>query len=216
MHNLAHKLPPHPRMEYARVLVRTSDGYAVHMGGNDYDARLAPSCLLRPSPGDEVLVSLDDSGRCYILAVLERAAPHEDACLDFPGHVHMHAPNGGVNIMAKDDVTIGAGDECNILGRQFNLLADKGDIRVEDLSLLGKTLKANVQAVRVVAEHIETAARRLVQRLRDLFCFVEEQSDMQSKNARHVVEETLTMHSKNAFHVADEIVKVDGEQVHLG
>ena len=216
MNNLARKLRPTPQLDYATVMHVTAAVAALDLDGQEIQALQSASCLLRPAPGDEVLVSLDATGRCFILAVLQRAdvaAPQE---LAFVGDVRMQVSDGGLQLMAAEDVTLAAGQTCACLARKVEVLADAAEIRVERVSFLGKALRANVRAVTLVAGAIETTARRCTRRLRDLFSFVEDHSEYQSRNSRHLVEETLIMHSKNAFHVADEIVKVDAEQVQLG
>ncbi len=212
----ARKISPAPYLAYAHVQETAAHGCNVLCDGQLLQALTSASCLMRPSVGDEVLVSLDATGRCFILSVLLRSDPDAATDLDFPGQVNLRAPEGGVALMAKKNLTLAAGEECSLMSAKVNVLADDAEVRVERLNLLGRVLEANLKAVRAVAGRIETTADRLTQRVKDLFCYVEEHSEHQAGSARHVVEETLTMHSKNAYHVADEIVKVDAEQVHLG
>jgi len=212
----AHKINPSPHLAYARVLETSEDGYAVLCDGRRLQATMSASCLVRPGAWDEVLVSLDETGRCFILSVLVRSDADKPTDLDFPGQVNLNAPEGGIALAAQGDVIVAAGEECSLVGARLNVMAEEAEVRVERLNLLGRVLQANLTAVRTVAGRIETTANRLTQRLKDLFCYVEEHSEHQAGSARHVVEETLTMHSRNAYHVADEIVKVDAEQVHLG
>ena len=198
------------------MLEESEEGYLVRVGETPATAWPSASCLLRPCVGDEVLLSLDASGRCFILAVLVRADESAGNNLDFQGPVTMHVAQGSLHVLAEENVTLSAGEQCGCMARKVSVLADEAEMRVERTSFLGKVLQANVQTSQFVANILETTARRLTQRLKDLFCYVEDLSEFQAKDSRHLVEETLTMHSKNAFHVADEVVKVDGEQVHLG
>lgn len=216
MNNLAHKLQPRPELDYGHVLAENDDGYLVLVGETSATAWPSASCLLRPCVGDEVLLSMDASGRCFILSVLVRADESAENKLDFQGPVTMHVAQGSLHVLAEENVTLSAGEQYGCMARKVSVLADEAEMRVERTSFLGKVLQANVQATQFVANTLETTARRLTQRLRDIFCYVEDQSEFQAKNARHLVEETLTMQAKNAFHTADEIIKVDGEQVHLG
>lgn len=207
---------PTPHLEYASVLVASEDGFELSCGGDRLHAVPSASCMMRPAPGDEVLVSLDRTGRCFILSVLVRAEDAPVTDLDFTGQVNLNVSGGSLNILAEKDVNIAAAEQCALMAERVTALADSGEVRIERMSVLGQVLQSNIQIVHAVAERIETTAKRLTQRFKDMFCYVEEQSEHQAGNERHVVEETLTMHAKNAFHVADEIVKVDAEQVHLG
>lgn len=216
MSEAARNISPTPHMEYARVLAQEQGGYVLSCGAERLQAVPSASCMMRPLPGDEVLVSLDRTGRCFILSVLVRKDGVASTDLDFTGQVNINVAGGSLNLVAEQDVTLAAAEQCALLGGKLSVLAEEGEVRVERLNLLGKSLQANIKSIGAVAKNIETSARRLTQRLKDFFCYVEEHSEHQAGNARHVVEETLTMHAKNAFHVADEIVKIDAEQVHLG
>ena len=216
MDNLARKRQPAPHLEYALVAAVDDAAIVVELQGSRFAAQQSASCLLRPAPGDEVLLSLDSGGRCFILAVLQRAAPQTTQELAFTGDVRLQVQQGSLQLMSETDLTLAAGQSCNCLAREVELLADTAQVRVERANVLAKVLRANLRTVGLVAGNLETTARRWTRRLRDLFSYVEEHSEYQSRNSRHLVEETLTMHAKNAFHVADEIVKVDGEQVQLG
>lgn len=216
MNNLARKLRPTPELDYAEVVSMAGAEATVRLNGRELRALQSASCLLRPEPGDEALVSIDHTGRCFILAVLVRADQAAPQSLAFSGDVRLQVSEGSLQLMAAEDVTVAAGQTCSCLARNIQVLSDEAEARVERASFLGKVVRANVRLAALAAGAIETTAERCTRRLRDFFSFVEDQSEYQSRNSRHVVEETLTMHSRNAFHVADEIVKVDAEQVHLG
>ena len=69
-------------------------------------ANLGASCLLRPGPGDRVLVWSGDQGRRWVLNVLERA-DGKSALLDIPGAATIKADRlaltaGTVHIQAED------------------------------------------------------------------------------------------------------------------
>lgn len=221
MDNLARKISPCPEMHYATVLAEQDEqglfSLDIHTESQTgILARQSASCLLLPAPGDEVLASLDAYGRCYILAVLERAEPRREQQLVLQGDVSLQVYQGSLRLLSEQSMTLAATEECACIAREFSVTSDAADLQTGKARLLTGVLEAQLGALRCVADTVETTARRLTQRLKNLFCLVEDQSEFQAANERHVVSETLTLHSKNAFHVADEIVKVDAEQVHLG
>ena len=63
-------------------------------------ARLGASCLLRPAPGDRVLIWSGDDGRSWVLAVLLRAADDATALLAAPGPLAIEAPRVGISARA--------------------------------------------------------------------------------------------------------------------
>ena len=73
-------------------------------------ARLGASCLLRPSPGDRVLIWSGDDRRNWVLSVLLRAADDATALLATPGPLAIEAPRvgisaGAVHIVSEDFLT---------------------------------------------------------------------------------------------------------------
>ncbi len=73
-------------------------------------ARLGASCLLRPAPGDRVLIWSGDDGRNWVLSVLVRTADDAAALLAAPGPLVIEAPRVGisaraVHIVAEDLLT---------------------------------------------------------------------------------------------------------------
>lgn len=73
-------------------------------------ARLGASCLLRPAPGDRVLVWPGPDGQSWVLGVLERAGEDAPAVLATPGPLAVEAPSIGitaraVHIAAEDFLT---------------------------------------------------------------------------------------------------------------
>ena len=73
-------------------------------------ARLGASCLLRPAPGDRVLVWSGDHGRNWVLSVLLRTSDDATAFLAAPGPLAIEAPRVGisaraVHIVAEDFLT---------------------------------------------------------------------------------------------------------------
>lgn len=84
------------------------------------------------------------------------------------------------------------------------------------MAYLGRKFTGRARSIHIAAQNVENTFRRLTQRLKDAFRFVEDQEEVQSGSSRHVVEDTLTMHAKNAVHMAEEVVTVNAKQVHLG
>ncbi len=196
------------RLQYGTVL-RTQDSlFAVAAQQGELACEQAVSCLVRPQPGDRVLVSQDQEEGSYILAVLSHGDNRRETDIEFRGDVNVRVREGSLCLAAEDKL------ECT--GEHYAVYAQSGEIAVARLSVLGRVIQWQAKKVLAVAESVEQVFRSLTQRLKESQRFVEEHEDVQCGSARHLVEETLTMQAKNINHTADEVVKVDGEQVHLG
>lgn len=115
----------HPASILGRVLARSDDAApaggafreasvsawsgATGVLGDGCVVRVGASCLLRPAPGDRVLIWSGDDGRRWVLAVLLRA-DDATAILAAPGPLAIEAPRvgisaGAVHVVAEDFLT---------------------------------------------------------------------------------------------------------------
>ncbi len=218
MHHLADRHEQTlPWLEYGEVAAEADTHYTVQTSFGPVRACAAAGCLVLPRAGDRVLISSDGDAENYVLSVLERAGGREDRTrLEFDGDVDIHAKNGGLSLTADRDVTVASEDRLALVSRKLSVHAAVGEAVIERLSLTGRMLRSRIRRIRTVAGSVEQTARRLTQRLQDSFRYVEDQEEVQCKNARHLVEDTLTMQSRNAVHMAEEVVTINAEQVHLG
>jgi len=99
---------------------------------------------------------------------------------------------------------------------KISVHAGVGEAVIERLSVAGRVLQSRIRRIRTVASSVDQTVRRLTQRLRDSFRYVEEQDEVQCGNARYLVEDSLTVQSRNAVHMAEEVVTINADQVHLG
>jgi len=210
MLNLAtQKQPSTALLQYGSVLKSDSAPIRVATDTAAFQAGVAASCLVRPEPGDKVLVSIDELGGAYVLAVLERARHRRrPTCLVFDGEVRLQVRNGGLAVAADQAVTLAAGE--------VELDAHAGKMRIGALSFAGKIVETQVENVKLVANALSSVIRRTVQRVTSSYRYVEEHDEIQSSSTRMLVDGTLTMQTKNTMHTAEGHIKIDAEQIHLG
>lgn len=226
MDNLARKEElSQPIMEYAHVLGEMDGAFLVQTSFGVIRALQAVGCLVRPAPGDKVLLSLTMTGgtglteiteEAYVLHVLSRdeGAPMTEIVLD--GDVQVRVREGDLHLVAEKGMSLGAEESVQVAATGLAVDAEHGDVKIERLAWTSKLFNANIKILKTVGKSVEHVAARMTQRLVNSFRYVKDHDEHQAGAARHLVDETLTMHSKNAVHMADEVVKVDGEQVHLG
>ncbi len=210
MRNLAKvKETIHPCMEYGRVIGVEDRSSIVHTSSGPIRAEQAVGCLVKPEPGDTVLLAVAGSGQDYILSVLEREDGNDAATdIEFQGKVNLRV-NGGALSMSSDE-------EITWASPRISMHANRAEAVFEKFSFVGRVFKGQVKRIHIVAKAVENTYRRLTQRLRDSIRYVEDHEEIQSGSTRYLVEDTLTMQAKNADHLAEEIVRINAEQVHLG
>jgi len=206
-----------PVLEYGSLVASGEEGFIVACAGDRYPARQAVSCLVLPEAGDTVLLSFDAGGGCYILAVLERPGGETaPKTLALDGQVQLRIRRGGLNIAAAETLSLTSERKIAIASENLDLDARQGSARIEDFSFFGRLFRSQVEAVRHIADTLDTIVRRAVQRLTSSYRYIEEHEEIQSASTRMLVEGTLTMQTQNTMHTAEGHIKIDAEQIHLG
>lgn len=186
------------RQLVAEVLARDGAALTLLAEGRHLAARRAYSCLVEAEPGDRVLVART-GGNAYVLAVLERPGP-APMRLALPDGAAMQAENGRLDIAADTLV----------------LRARQGEVAVDALSVSGSTASMRVGSVTMLAEAIETLARRVIGRFGRSYRFVEESEQLRARDIDQRASGHLHLKGDTASIQAGAVVKVDANQIHLG
>jgi len=196
-----------PYLEYGTVL-EGGKNPVVETQSGIFSAVIAASCVMRPSEKDLVLVSIDDCGTCYIIAVLiknTRDVPEND--LYFQGNVNIHAEGG--------TLTLSASEEVSLASERMSITARQGEAAFDEFVASGSNLSTEIGTIRSVAGKVEHIFQRFTEKLIDAFRFVKEHEEVQTGSTRYVVESNFTMHSKNAVHTAEQLISINAEQINL-
>lgn len=216
MDNLAEKKEyAQPVLEYGIVAAAREEGFLVLVDTACREASLAVSCIVRPEKGDVVLLSMD-SGKVFILSILERPGEQQARTLQFDGQVDMQVKNGGFRLTADDSLYFSARETMAMASRQIEIDALEGNARIEKMSYAGRIFHSQVEKMKMIADAVDSIFRRVVQRVTSSYRYVEEHEEIQSASTRMLVDGTLTMQTKNTMHVAEGHIKIDAEQIHLG
>ena len=108
----------------------------VECGGCITDARIAFSCIVRPEPGDRVLMSVAD-GTIWITAIAERLAG-TSMCLCAEGDVSIVSMRGDVSLMAGRSVNLDAEDRARIASPEIALHAGVARFVLDELQQIGR------------------------------------------------------------------------------
>jgi Protein of unknown function (DUF3540) len=215
MKSTARKIEPRAAFQEVCTVVAV-DGAACEVSSSDgaYRAKRAASCLLAPEVGDEVLVAVVPGRSCWVISVLERdrSAP---AVLEIDGDLGIRVPRGRLSI-AAEGLDLVSGKETNMISAELNVRASQSNVVLEKLAFLGSSLLAEVKAARFVAETIDSAADRLVQRVKRVYRFIADVEHVRAERIDYRAAKDLSIQAENAVIMAEELVKVDGAQIHVG
>jgi len=218
MDNLAQKNQyAQPVLEYGVVASAREKTLLVFTDMGCQEAIAAAGCIIKPEKGDIVILSVDGTGKSYILSVLERTdSLHQETTLQFDGQVHLNVRGGGLRLTTDEALSFASREKMILASPQIEVDANEGTVSIEKMSFIGKIFQAQIEKIKIVADTIDSIYRRAVQRLTSSYRYIEEHEEIQSASTRMLVDGTLTMQTKNTMHIAEGHIKIDAEQIHLG
>ena len=202
-----------PRLSGATLLVAAAGRYLVATADGQLEARRAASCLVEPTTGDRVLVAEAD-GAVFLLAVLVRDE-HVAARVELPGGLELRAPGGRLSL-AGAEVELTASTSATITSPTLDISAMQGKFFVDKLAVIGARIDAEIGKVALVADTIDTVADRLRQSLKRCYRFVKGLDQLRAGTLDAKVEGYARVHAHDQVMTADKLVKIDGEQIHMG
>ena len=197
------------------VVTEAGDDFVVHTDAAVYRARRAASCLLEPLVGDKVLLVTDMENGDYVLAVLERDAGRLST-LSLPGDAQIRMQTGRLTMSARDGIAMESAREIAMQSASLKVEALTGEVTVHDLSLVGEAWRSCVDRVKSVGRTFDSILERCHQRVTRSYRVVDEMDQVKAGQIDYQAETSLQLHAKYALMTADELVKLDGEQIHLG
>ena len=201
--------------ETGRILAVKGKALRVRAAACDYDAKRAVSCLVEPVADDLVLVALAPHGAAYVLAVLEREAGAR-ATLSTDGDLEIRQRDGRVTIAAQEGIDLIAAKTVTVIGQNLEINAAEGKVVVQKLALVGGLVRAEMDKVKLYAQTFDAVLDRFSQKVRNAFRTVEETDQLRAERIDYAATSTMSLHGENALVTAEQLVKVDGEQIHLG
>ncbi|HVY46970.1 MAG TPA: DUF3540 domain-containing protein [Minicystis sp.] len=201
-------------LEEAHVVASNAGAFSVAAGDVRAEARRAVGCLVEPLVGDRVLVAWIGAD-AYVVTVLARegdAPPRLSAERD----LEIAAPRGKIALTARDAVDLATAGEVSVVSRAFALHAPTASVVVERLKALGTAAEAQFERVTTFASRLERVADVVRERARQAFRDVEGLDQVRAGELDVRASRVAHVHAKHTLLTADELVKLDGDQVHLG
>jgi len=168
--------------------------------------RRAVSCFLAPQAGDRVWLSGDLAQGLYVTAILERSGSGpQRVCL--PPDSSIEVERGSLTLRA-DGLRLAAG--------QLSVQADDAALCVKKLTGVGREAVWSFGSIKVISDLLESFADRLIQFSRWSQRTVDGMDQVRSRQIDWRADQTMQLAAENLIADAGNLVKVDGEQIHLG
>ena len=190
------------------------------------------STVLRVYSRDTLVIEYDpETHRTRVMPEagdLELAAPAGNLALCAQGRVTIEG--GAVAVRSRSEIDLAVADTAGASGSALALnratarltaptlevAARQASLHVEETRYAGRDLVAKVASIRLVAGHVETLARTVVERTRNLYRAVEDLLETRAGRVRSLVDGTYHLKARDAVVRAERDVDVDGEKIRLG
>lgn len=206
---------PTQTVEHGTVLGGGDDGYVVQGAAGTFAATVAFSCLLKPMAGDKVLYTRDTDGSSFILSILARPTG-PDAVVSFPGDVVVEAAKGRVMIAGADGIDMSTSSTLTMLAADLNVAAASAHLNIADTQAAGDSFTGTLNKVRLFSDAIDVVAKRVTQRVKTSFRWVEQIEHVTAGQMLHSVRNLFSVRARQTAIKAKDDVKIDGKRVHLG
>ena len=201
--------------EPGTVLRRDGDVFIVETDSADVRARRATSCLLDPAVGDLVLVAVLPRGHAYVLAVLEReeGAP---GTLVSDGSLRVDVRRGTLGLAASEGVHVVAGKDVSLVAPALHGRAADAHVGLDRLSYVGAFVRAQLDRAKLLGKSLDTVFERISSRAKRSHRVVEEADHLRAERIDYAASSAIHLKGQTAVITAEQLVKVDGDQIHLG
>jgi len=203
----------------ASVLLQQGDRYSVELtqGASSEPqhllAKRAASCLLAPSPGDRVLIARAPDP--FILAVLERHGTERTELL-LEGDARVRACGGELELCGDEGVAVKSPKTVSLLAGALSIKSGSVKLFAAAVEAVAKRAQVSFDELGVLAQACDMVAERIVQRAARVYRFVDELDQLRARHLDYRAEHTAQIKGENTVVTAREVVKIDGEQIHVG
>jgi hypothetical protein len=201
--------------EVGEVLEAEAEEYVVDVGNARRRARRAVSCLVVPEVGDAVLLVGRANGPAFVVAILERPGGGQTR-IGARGDLRLEVDAGRLSVAAADGIDLVSSQDIALVARGVEVRSSKVQIFFEQLGCLGKRILAEVDEAKATLGVFDSVLERLSQRVKRSYRTVEEVDQVRAEQIDYKAEKNLRVRGENALVSATKLVKVDGEQIHLG
>lgn len=203
-----------PALCYGRVTAGDGKFFQIDCESESVCAERAASCLLDPTVSDLVLLSRDELGDAFILAVLRRKE-NAPAGLTFEHDVRIRSRSGGVSLTAAAGLDFAAGRSIAVVAERVELRSESHLVETGAMTLRAGRFLGQIKRFKLVAGSVEQVCRRLTERLGETWRFVAGHEEIQAQSSRRLTAETRVEHAKNIVQTAEDTITCNASRINL-
>lgn len=193
----------------------TDDEYTVETTTGIFRTQRAVSCLVEPKLDDVVLFLGKKDGVLYIVAVLSREGD-EPVTISSKDDLRLASKIGRIIIAAQNGVDVLSSRDISMHAHDLHINAEEGNVLIDKLLFLGSQVFSEVGKLKLKAGFVDSVIDRVSQRVKTSHKIVEILDHVRAGQVEWVAKNNMRLRGKNALVNADLLVKIDGDQIHLG
>jgi hypothetical protein len=201
--------------ELGTVLRAEEDWYVLKMDRHELRAKRATSCMIEPEPGDLVLALVAASGPSYVLAVLEQQDASR-ARMVSDGNLEILLRQGKLSVACQEGIGLVTAKTLALTSGDLEVRAVNGTTSIQNMSFLGSFLQAQIQRIKLTASSFDSVLERFLQKVGRSYRIISEVDHVRAEQIDYVAKNNASLRAKNAMITAEGLVKLDGDQIHLG
>jgi len=201
--------------EFGELVAVDRELFTVRTALAEVKARRALGCLVAPLVGDRVLVAVEERGDAFVLSVLERGEAAETS-IDVDGDLRLRSRSGKVSIAAQEGVELVSPERVRVTTAAVEVSALEGRFVTQALSVIGGAVRAELGKIKLLADTLDAAIERVSQRVERSYRTVGLIDQVRAQHIDYAAAGNAQLRGENAIVSADDLVKVNGEQVHIG
>ena len=133
--------------------------------------------------------------------------------IDGGAGVHLHSGSAAAGDRTAAQLDPG---RLTLSGALLELLASRGEVRVDDLRYVGTRLNSALSDARISLDKLDVAAETVTRTATNVYDTVRGLLQSRAGRARTIVEKTFHIKSNKLFAKADQAIKINGEKIYLG
>ncbi len=211
----AQKSPADDRvMQEIGEVAAVNDGrFTISCSESSFHAQRAVSCLVEPQVGDRVLFAGKVSGDLYVLAVLARES--NEVVVKVPGDLTLSV-GGGRFAVAAHSVDLVSSQQIGLASTSLEVRAARSKFFLRTAELVADAVVGEATSLKTIVGRLEQVAEQAIERVKRSYRFVSEAEHVRAGSYDLVANDTMRLRGEHAFVQAEKLVKIDGEQIHLG
>lgn len=202
------------RLVTATVLECREECWRTLAGNVSHKAGLAASCLLRPEPGDMVLLACLENGEAVIVSVLNRNADSK-ALLRLPDESALECL-GGLDVRAARSLKLQSADTLALESKDLDVAAINATAKAVSVKTVCDRAHMCCRALTTLGHTALSAFRSLTQCLGESKKMVEGADETHCGTSTLVADESATVMSTNSLSLAKECARTDAKLIQLG